>query len=476
MDIEAVESLREHSPAWRLLRARNAPLVLSFLGGWFVEANRGPTPAAELAAALDDHLFAVNRTRPEPDRFRGAPAAYLEDWAAPESGWLRRFYPPGSEEVHYDATPAVEKAHAWLAGLAGRAFVGTESRLHTIVDLLRQIVHGAEQDPRRRLAELQRRREEIDREIAEVRQGRVAVLDGSALRDRYQLFASTARDLLSDFREVEENFRDLDRAARERIAAWQGSKGELLTDLVTSRTDISSSDQGRSFQGFYDFLLSPSRQDELSGLLEQVQTLTDLDADRRLRMVHHGWFEAAERTQQTVRQLSEQLRRFLDDRIWLENRRVLDLVRSIEANALAVREAPPGIGLRIDVPGVDISLPFERPLYEAPARTELDSSLQAPVPDEVDTSTLFEQTFVDSARLADQVRAVVPRRSAALLSDVLRLYPVTEGLAEVVGYLALNEDDLEVVVDESDQMRIELDEQDGRRRDVLLPLVAVHRR
>ena len=37
-------------------------------------------------------------------------------------------------------------------------FIGTESRLNTIFDLLRQMVYGAEEDPDRRLAELRRPR------------------------------------------------------------------------------------------------------------------------------------------------------------------------------------------------------------------------------------------------------------------------------------------------------------------------------
>jgi hypothetical protein len=36
--------------------------------------------------------------------------------------------------------------------------------------------------------------------------------------------------------------------------------------------------------------------------------------------VHHDWLEAGEHTQRTVAQLSQQLRRFLDDRAFLENR------------------------------------------------------------------------------------------------------------------------------------------------------------
>jgi hypothetical protein len=475
MDHADVERLRERHQAWRLIRASNAPLVLTFLGKFYVEDNNGAMSASALAAALDDELYALNAADPAGPRYPKPAIEYLEDWASADAGWLRRFYPLGSDEVHYDATPAFEKAYAWVTGLSARPFVGTESRLHTVVDLLRQIIHGAETDPAARLAELRRRRDVLDGEIAEVEVGNLGVLSGTALRDRYQQFASTARDLLADFREVEENFRSLDRAARERIATWQGSKGDLLADLVASRADINSSDQGRSFQAFYDFLLSETRQEELADLLARVRYLEQLEADQRLGTIHHDWSEAGERTQRTVRQISEQLRRFLDDQVWLENRRVLDLVRSIEALALAWRTAPPTIGLDVDEPGVGIVLPFERPLYDARPAARVESLLDPDADALVDVSALFGQTFVDQARLADNIRSAVPERGTALLSDVVRAYPIEQGAAEVVGYLALTEDDLEVTVDEQDETCIDYADGEMARR-IRLARVTVSRR
>lgn len=472
MDHEAIEALRERHPAWRLLRAQHASLVLAFLGSHFVEGNAGATSAARLVDALDDHLAAVNAGVEEVP-FPRAPQEYLDGWA--ESGWLRRFYPVSSDEVHYDATPALERAYSWVEGLRTRAFVGTESRLHTVVDLLRQIVHGTETDPEARLAVLRAQRDELDRQIAEAEGGSAPLLSDTAVRERYQQFVGTARDLLSDFREVEENFRALDRGARERIASWEGSKGELLADLVASRADISTSDQGSSFQAFYDFLLSERRQDELADLLARVQQLAPIEADRRIRTIHHDWAEAAERTQQTVRQVSEQLRRFLDDQVWLENRRVLELVRAIESVALACRSAPPDVGLDVDAPGIAIALPFERPLYDARPATSVDSMLGPTEAEQLDVSTLFTQTFVDQARLADNIRTILPERSSTLLTDILEFYPVEHGVAEILGYLSLTEEDLTVTLDESDEVVVDYLDADGVGRRARLPRVTVSR-
>lgn len=479
MDFETIESLRERHTAWRLLRAGNASLVLSFLGRFFVEDNRGATAVSAVTTALDDELYALNADAPTEDgepRYPKSPKAYLEDWSAHEAGYLRRFYPVGSDEVHYEVTPAFEKAYAWVEGLPSRSFVGTESRLHTAVDLLRQIVHGSESDPESRLAELQRRRVAIDEEIIAVEAGEVAVLDETGVRDRYQQFSATARGLLADFREVEENFRGLDRAAREKIAAWDGGKGELLADLVGSRSDIAGSDQGRSFQAFYDFLLSQRRQDELTELLSKVADLQAVDVDRRTRGVHHDWAEAAERAQRTVRHISEQMRRFLDDQVWLENRRVLDLVRVVETAALAARELRPTCGLDVDDPGLAIALPFERPLHDARPATEVESLIPPASVEDLDTDLLFAQTFVDQVRLATNIRTIVPQRSSALLDDIVQFFPVSQGAAEIIGYLALDDDDLEVEMDDTEESLIVYADDAGTQHRARLPKVTVRRR
>jgi len=473
MDLEEVDRLWEQHPAWRLLRARNAPLVLAFLGERFIDDNHGAVPASVLVSALDDFLYVVHRT--EPNRYPADPVAYLDDWAAPEAGWLRRFYPAASDEVHYEATPALERAYAWVQSLRSRAFVGTESRLQTAVELLRQIVHGSETDVDQRIAEIERRRAAIEEELAAARRGRFDTLDDTALRERYLQFAATARELLRDFREVEENFRGLDRSAREKIAGWEGGKGELLADLVSSRTDITASDQGRSFQAFYDLLLSEHRQSELTELLEAVQSLPQLPFDVRLRSIHHDWADAAERTQQTVRNLSEQLRRFLEDQVWVENRRVLDLVRAVEATALAVREDPPrDVGLVVDQPGVPIALPFERPLYDPQPNVAVDS-LPAPAElDNADLDGLLAQRFVNTERLVANIRAVVPPRTSVALDEIIALYPVEEGIAEILGYLSLGDEGITVETTE-ERMVIDYADAGGARRRVRMKRAVVKR-
>jgi hypothetical protein len=475
VSFDEVAWLRDKSPAWRLLRADHAPLILSFLHQVFVAENVRSISTAELASRLDDELYALNeRAGPdEPKRFPKAARAYLDDWAAPEAGWLRKYYPEGTDEPHVDATPAVEKALKWVQGLREREFVGTESRLNTIIDLLRQIVFGTETDPEQRIAELQRQRQDIDDQIDRIRDGQLDLLDASAVRERYQQFSATAWELLADFREVEENFRKLDRRLREKIAGWHGGKGELLDDVLGSRETISGSDQGKSFQAFYDFLLSQARQEELSGLLDSVYQLTEITGkDPRLRHIHYDWLDAAERTQATVRQLSEQLRRFLDDQVWFENRRVIDILRDIEARALQVRDLKDvPVPMQIDAQAPAVTLPMERPLYAPVRKARIDSGNVRPADEETDPAALFEQVYVDPEPLRGCVRQALRHAQQIGLAQLVADHPIRQGVAELVTYLSLKDTAFWLVFDDQHHEQVRWQEADGRERKVTMPRV-----
>ena len=450
-DYDALDHLRRSHPAWRLLRSDHAALVASFLNRVFIAPNERVLAQSDLAEALEDELYAI-RERSGADAFPKAALDYLNDWASPEKGWLRKFYRQDSDEPQFDLTPATEKAIAWLASLTERSFVGTESRLLTLFELLRQMSEGTETDPGARIEELQKRRAALDVEIERAQDGDITLLGDTALKDRFQQFMQLARDLLTDFREVEQNFRVLDRRVREHIALWEGSKGELLEDILSERDAISDSDQGRSFRAFWDFLMSSARQEELTLLLERVLALpvvAELNPDTRTRRVHYDWLEAGEHTQRTVAQLSQQLRHFLDDQAWIENRRIMDILHGIESKALALRDsAPAGNVMHIADTAAGVTLPMERPLYTPPVRPVIEDVDLESGDGDVDASALFSPVVVDKSRLVRHIQRTLQDRSQVTLHELCELEPLQQGLAELVAYLELSCDAFETVVDE----------------------------
>lgn len=357
--------------------------------------------------------------------------------------------------------------------------MGTESRLLTLFELLKQMSEGSETDPEARISELRKRRAEIDAEIARIQGGDIPLLDDTALKDRFQQFMSLARELLSDLREVEHNFRALDRRVRERIALWGGAKGALLEEVLGERDAIADSDQGKSFRAFWDFLMSQSRQEELTQRLERVLSLPPVAAlkpDARTRRVHYDWLEAGEHTQRTVAQLSQQLRRFLDDQAYLENRRIMEILHGIEAQALSVRDSPPpGDFMTLAEMAGSIELPMERPLYSPPMKPAIvDVVLETEEPD-VDASALFAQKVIDKAELSRRIRQALQTRAQITLSELLARHPLREGLAELVAYLQLAAERANTVVDDTATDQIGWRAEDGVMRQARLPRVILSR-
>ena len=474
LDFATLDMLRQNHPAWRLLCAHHAPLVAAFLHRVFIAPNVRTISQSDLAEALEDELFTLRQLRGA-DAFPGSVHSYLNDWAENDKGWLRKFYPDGQDEPHYDLTPATEKALSWLESLSERSFVGTESRLLTLFELLRQMSTGSQADPEVRIAELHRRRDAIDAEIGRILAGEISMLDDTSLKDRFQQFLQLARELLTDFREVEQNFRTLDRQVRERIALWEGSKGALLEEIMGRRDAIADSDQGKSFRAFWDFLMSSSRQEELTGLLEEVLALppvTDMRPDPRLKRVHYDWLEAGEHTQRMVARLSGQLRKFLDDKAWLENRRIMDILHSIESHALAVREEiPSGEFMPLDDSAATIELPLERPLHRPPFKPTISGIALDEGDAEIDTAVLYAQVVVDRQALSRNIRRELQERVQISLGEVVSRYPLRHGLAELVTYLQLAGEWGRTAVDEESEELVTWKCEMGVTRQATLPRI-----
>ena len=477
-DFDTLEALRRQHPAWRLLQADSAALVASFLHRVFVLPNQRVISQSDLAEALEDTLFALREQRGAGVYPKSA-LEYLNDWAANDKAWLRKFYPVGTDEPHFDLTPATERALAWLQTLSQRSFVGTESRLLTLFDLLRQMSEGSQTDVDLRVQELQRRRDAIDAEIERARAGDLTLLGDTALKERFTQFTGLARELLADFREVEHNFRGLDRRVRERIALWDGSKGALLQDILGERDLIAESDQGRSFRAFWDFLMSRDRQDELTQLLDRVLQLAPVAAlapDPRLKRVHYDWLEAGEHAQRTVALLSQQLRRFLDDQAFLENRRIMEILRGIEAGALAVRaQQPAGDFIAIDEIAPSIELPMERPLYAPAPKPALLSAAIASGEEDLDAAALYSQFIVDKAALASHVRQSLQQRTQITLAELVGSRPLQQGLAELVAYLSLASEPGRAVIDDTLEDRVDWTARSGQHKSARLPRVIFSR-
>jgi hypothetical protein len=466
LDYHQILFQRRSHPAWRLMLADHAPMIASFLHRSFVDQNARGIARGQLASQLDDHLFRLHEAAGE-TLFPKASTAYLDDWASDQRGWLRKYYPIGTDEPHYDLVPDAELALGWMQQLEQRPVIGTESRLASVFGLLREIVDSTELNPRARVAALRRRQAEIDAEISRIEQGRLELMERAAIRERFLQASGTARALLADLRGVEHNFRSLYRSLRERIATGR------VDDA--GQEPLAETDEGASFLAFRGMLMSPSRQDELSGLLEQVMALEpvrELEPDERLRRIHYDWLDSAEAAQHTLERLSARLRQHRDDRAALEHRRIMQLIRGIEQRAVALRGqvAEPAF-IDIDDASPTLGLPMDRTLYSPPFKPRITQQALAAPDAAFPSDALFGHVHVDQLRLVSNVRNALATRPQVSLGAIAAAYPIEHGLAELAAYLKLATHELRCVIDEEHTEVVRWLDAGGQPRQATLPLV-----
>ncbi|HXH54981.1 MAG TPA: DUF3375 domain-containing protein [Gammaproteobacteria bacterium] len=440
-DFFHIRHLKQTHPVWRLLNADNAPLILSFCFQAFIEHNRRSVSEEILESFLTDYLLYLRETYGE-ENFPRSAKEYLEQWAGESCEFLRKYYPQRSEEAEYDLTPATEKVIEWLHELQPKEFVGTESRLLIIFRLLKDIVDVTEENPEERLRTLQQQKKEIEAAIEDVKHGIQCVYSPTQIRERYIQAEDTARKLLSEFRQIEHNFRALDRNTRERITKSEEAKGKLLDEIFFQHDAIRTSDQGRSFQAFWELLMSPKQQANLTHMLEKIFQLPEFNTVGQqglLKDLYPYLLEAGERVYKINRLLASQLRKFLDDQLYLQNKRLAQLIRNAEKKIFQLKDTLSQEKHLMDIPSfkIDMNNIIARSLYVIPCKPIVSDLVQVADKLDLDMNILFNRWVIDETLLRDRIESLLQQYPKISLQQIMAHYPVEKGLSEIIAYIKI---------------------------------------
>jgi hypothetical protein len=439
MDHEKIKYLKEYHPTIKLLRLDNAPLIISFLYQEFKKNNKIVILNTELKTGLSDYLYHLNHSYGE-DTYPGSAQNYLDKWS--NDGFLRKYYTSNSDEPVFELTPATEKALEWVKDLEKKEFVGTESRLLKIFDILKEIVYKSSDDPLKRLEELEKQKHEIEIEIEKIHSGNIEKLNETQIKERFLDVYDTASKLLSDFREVEYNFRELARSVREKQVNSNLKKGKLLEDIFKDQDFIWDTDQGRSFKAFWEFLMSQNKQDELDELIKTVSNLPEIKNikhDDFIERIEVNLIDAGDKVNKTNHQLIEQVRRYLDNKTYLENKRIVEIVREIKSFAIQIKDDPPknkDFLLLDDSPRIELIM--ERPLFNVPMNPEIKNIvLEEGYTDSIDMDALYRQLYINQEEIKIKIRELLKFNSQITLKQITEIYPIENGLSEIITYFSI---------------------------------------
>lgn len=485
MEYSEIQTLLQESATVRLFRSESAPLILAFFVRLFRNRNLLVLGEADLIEQLADFLEDVQYADGEmsDDRqisyYEARARQLINRWT--DQGFLRN-YPDPRGEVLYELTPESEKALQWLDMLQKQEFVGTESRFKDILNRMRELVENSNQDPDARIRDLELRQEQISREIARIRSEQsVRSFDDYQVKSRYLEISRLAQQLLSDFREVEENFRDLTREIYQRHLELRSGKGQILRYAFNALEDLKSSDQGKSFYAFWDFLLMTAGQQELQELSDQVQTLMrerHIDADdgllRHLRSYLH---QAAQKVLDSNDRMAERLSRIIIDKDPQESRMLKETIGRIKELAAKLAgkrdeesdepffwvELNPAIAMPMER---RLALEPEEPIFLEQPDFDADYGEEPEV-----LEYLFKAFYVDKDAIRQRVEALLDQHPEWSLKDVLARYPIQQGLPELFAYLSLASRKKEGIAEAGDGERMLIPFDHERQRALLMPPV-----
>ncbi len=449
LSFDYLEQFKDQSNALRLLRTSSFPLVASFFYRAFIETNRRSMPYQELIALLDHHLSDIAEIYGE-DKYPKSARAYIDDWVNIKGGYLRKYLPQHTDEPECDLQPDVEKALRWLEEMQGRRFVGTESRLKLLLDLITDLVQGTSQDPVAKLALLEDKKAEIEEQINRVKQGVDQGFSQTEVRERVFLLADMSRQLLGDFRQVEANFRYLDKDMRKKITLGGAYKGQVLDKVFSEQDLIDDSDEGKSFNSFFELLMTAELRENMRGdlktLLDSQQGAEMLNEGQLLQHLYSYLLDAGTKVNRTKQQITDQLRRYIQEQSQ-DNRRILEMIREFEAGAQQLQDEvlkKNNSFAQLDGIQADISTLFSRRLYQPKEQEQLDSTLEhAEHSPEVDLSHLFDVSHIDELKLQRNIGHCLQlawqhqHKAEVTLAQVIDSHPIEYGLDEVLTYLKL---------------------------------------
>jgi len=425
-----------------------------------------------ITGMLDDYLFELNRTYD--NRFPRQPKEYLEEFSSDKNGFLRK-YQGHEDEPLYELTPYAQKALEFFESLEQREFVGSRTKFNIIFELLEELEFETGMDDTQRIEVLERQKEEIDAKIAAIKAHQDMRFDDSRIKEHFMLIEEQARKLKYDFSQIEYNFRELNTLAMERIATHSDNKGEVLDSIFEIEQSIREQDQGKSFFAFWQLLTNSQKEQRFEALLQNLYSLEVIrtfDKTQKLKNLKYDLLKSGEKVSRVSAKLIEQLRRFLDDRVWESNRRILDLCKDIEKHAIEIKTDPPTNKHFISLPADKISIDnvFSKTLYTIKQKTVFVQELKK---DHftIDIENFYNPFFIDEEKLKHNIKKILQHQSQCSIGEIIKTYPVDGGIAELVGYISLAKKSMHTMVDEATEEVCVIKDYDNRTKTVRLPKI-----
>ena len=454
----------DESPALRLMRGRLGSFVVGFFFKTFKKWGVVQASEEELAATLAEHIEQV-RELEDFDAPKRLPQDYLDEWCDEDHRYMTKTYDEDKEEYIFRLTRHSEKALSWLQDLLSmqqRGYATTESRFNRIILEMESLSQGVNADPEARIRDLARKRDEIDEEIQKIRDtGEAPIFGEDVIRDQVYDLSDLVEHFLSDFRAIEEFFKDHARQISKLYAQGDASKGDIVEHVLDSDDELRSCDQGKSYFGFRSMMTNPVLARQFRNLAEQTSDIArrrGLDPNKTFLSLSDRLFGEANSAHGAYGRISRKLRQVVGDHAGGGGKQIRKTLSNIRKKAFLLRDQPPEdwdfeIDIRPQFFGLMESDFWEPKAVEPFAPISTASSEDSEWINEI-LNSVGEP--LDLNKYRERVNEALETEEKVSLTEMVQRFPLERGVVDIVCYRVVAGEDSRHNILDNEIIKIDL--------------------
>ncbi len=448
--ISTISYTLNSSPSVELLRLRNRETIIVFLVNTFSN-QQGAISAESIQTRLADYLELRQIENDEEieievfDTCEVKAKKYIQSWT--DKGFLTN-YQDERGEIFYEISSHSSKTIDWITSLKKEEYVGTESKFKNIFSLLKELVEFTNDNAEKRIQLLEDKKLEIEQQIQRIKFGEdVKVFEEFEIVPRFNQINQSAKELLSDFKEVEDNFKEITKGIYQKQAEGSLTKSDILEFTFEALDQLKDSQQGKSFYAFWSFLLNPGLQLEWENLIKELySTLNDKGIpikDLFLKgMKNHLW-TSGQKVYKANDKMAEKLSRIIRENETSKSEVTINIIQEIKKSLLHISKSKkrPEISFELES-DFEISIPFERKLTFEQKEEQIYKSRPKLADEDItysnDLSKLFAKSDIDKDLLRKRIKDVLRNKSQTTIHEVIESNGgIEKGLPELFGYIGI---------------------------------------
>ena len=463
MDINQLVQTLNNSPSVKLLKMRSAEFFLAFVTSVFDEQMAIGEEKLQmlLENRLDNQREDITdediniETLGESNETKAK--RLIKEWT--DKGLFAN-YQNEDGEIIYELSSHTSKVIDWVTSLKKEEYIGTESKFKTLFSQLKDLVEFSNEDREKRLELLRQKKEDIERQNESLEMGEeIEVYEDYQIEPRYNSLNKLAKELLSDFKEVDDNFKKIIKQIYKRQTENEGKK-DILNYIFDAYAELKDSQQGKSFYAFWEFLLSSELQkewDELTDLLYKTLDKRNIDSkDKFLKEMKKHLFDAGEKVSKTNDRMSEKLSLIIRNNGNSDTQATKQVINDIKKMLLNTAQNKERNNTSLNYEVIELNLPTERQLNLTP-KQEVEYNN---IPTEADLDIneleridkLYNYHQIDRRILRKRIDIILRENTQTTLAEVIEQNNgIEKGLSELFGYIAILKEYKTIVSDNRTQ-------------------------